>query len=225
MIPVHELPTDKLFRVYLADGVTTRSVLWFRCSNNGDLITRSLSKSSNVLEVHGNFDADSFRPTSTPKKLRGLTGNDEFDHKHFTFHPSSLKKPKPILFGLKRRSFVPKFDLRTIDGLEQVAIHLLASPNQYPIRRPRPDKPDEKYHAMLANIYGHDQPRITFWVAPINRETSKLAEACVVKDCQCYVRMSPMALDHDLLLQIRVDATPYTEYGDIHILMAPIVTN
>ena len=225
MILVHKLPSDKLFRIYLSDGLSTRSALWFRCSNNGDLITRSLSKSNNILEVQGSFDAEVFQPNSVPKKLLGLTGNDEKDHKHFTFHPSSHIKPKPILFGLQRRSFAPKFDLRTLDRLEVVAIHLMASPSHYPIAQPRPEKTDDKYHAILKGIYGQNQPRITFWVAPINRMTSQLIESSVVKESKCYVRMSPTALDHDLLLQIQVDAVPYTQYGDIHILMAPIAAS
>jgi len=103
MIPVRALPADKLFRIYVKDGGRFHAVLWFRCSNNGDLVTRALAKSRNIFEVKGKFDHGRFKPITAPEKLDGLTGDDEEDHLHMTFHPS-VKKPTPALNGIKRRS-------------------------------------------------------------------------------------------------------------------------
>ena len=225
MIPVHALPADKLFRLYVKDGGRSHAVLWFRCSNNGYLVTRALSTGRNVHEVKGNFHHGRFKPITAPEKLVGLTGDDEADHLHLTFHPSSDKKPTPLLSGIKRRSNLPHFDLRTLDRLQQVAIHLLATPGHYPVEAPKLEKPDGQYHAVLENIYGQQQPRITFWVAPIRRDTEQLAGGDVLSACFLYARVSPKALSHDLLLQARLDAIPYSEFGDMHILAAPIAAD
>lgn len=141
-----------------------------------------------------------------------------------TFHPS-VKKPTPVLNGIKRRTNLPRFDLRTLDRLQQVAIHLLATPRHYPVEAPKLEKPDGQYHAFLENIYGQQQPRITFWVAPIPRDTEQLAEGDVLPGCFLYARVSPKALSHDLLLQAKLDVIPYSDYGNIHILAAPIAAD
>lgn len=224
MIPVHVLPADKLFRLYVKDGGRSHAVLWFRCSNNGDLFTRALAKSRDIYEVKGTFDHGAFEPSSTPEKLLGLTGNDENDHLHMTFHPS-VQKPTPVLNGIKRRTNLPRFDLRTLDRLQEVAIHLLATPWHYPVEAPKLEKPDGQYHAFLENIYGQQQPRITFWVAPIQRDAAQLADGDILPACFLYARVSPKALSHDLLLQARLDVIPYSEYGDMHILAAPIAAD
>ena len=224
MIPVHALPADKVFRLYVKEKGRTHAVLWFRCSNNGDLVTRALSTGRNLQEVKGHFEHGRFEPTTAPERLVGLTGNDEADHLHLTFHPS-IKKPTPVLNGIKRRSNSPRFDLCTLDRLQQVAVHLLATPGHYPVEAPKVEKPDGQYHAVLTNAYGHQPPRITFWVAPIQRSTAKLADADLLLGCFLYARVSPRALSHDLLLQVKLDTIPYSEYGDMHILAAPIVND
>lgn len=221
MIPVHDLPADALFRLYVKDEGCTHVVLWFRCSNNGDLVTRAFSNGRNLFEVKGNFDHGRFQPTTAPEKIAGLSGNDEADHLHLTFHPS-IKKPKAVLNGIKRRTSMPRFDLRTLDRLQQVSIHLLASPKHYPVETPKPDKPGGQYHAVIENAYGPQQPRITFWAAPIQRSVMQPSEKDVMPGCIIYARVSPKALKHDLLLQVQYDSMPYSEYGDMHILAAPI---
>ncbi|CAB1371011.1 hypothetical protein [Denitratisoma oestradiolicum] len=222
MLPVHDLPADNLFRLYVKDGERTRIMLWFRCSNNGDLVTRAFSNGRNLFEVMGNFDHGRFQPTTAPEKIDGLSGNDVADHLHLTFHPS-IKKPTPVLNGIKRRTNIPRIDLRTLDRLQQVATHLLASPKHYPVEAPKPEKPGGQYHAVLENPYGPQQPRITFWVAPIQRSVMQVAERDVLPGCFIYARVSPKSLGHDLLLQVQQDTMPYSEYGDMHILAAPIV--
>ena len=48
-IPLHVLPADQLFRLYVQDGSGTRIVLWFKCGNNGDLVTKPLSSGRHVF--------------------------------------------------------------------------------------------------------------------------------------------------------------------------------
>lgn len=222
MIPVHELPADQLFRIYVRNGEKTHTVLWFRCSKNGDLVTRALSSGRHLHEVKGNFDHGTFIPATQPEKLDGLTGNDEADHLHLTIHPS-IKKPTAVMHGIKSRKHLPRFDLRTFDRLQQVVIHLLATPQHYPIEAPNLKGDGGKYHAIFNNVYGIMQPRITFWVSPIQRSTAQLTDADVLPNCFFYGRVSPRALNHDLLLQAQLDSIPYSKYGDMHILAAPIV--
>jgi hypothetical protein len=222
MIHVHSLPADKLFKVFVKDADTTRLVLWFRCSNNGDLVTRSLTTSRNVFEVKGNFDSGRFDATTTPERLLDMTDDNEKDHLHLTLHPSSKKYPTPILNGIKRRAHPPRFDLRNLDRLQEVAIHLLASPQYYHVEAPKLEKEDERYHAVLDGIYGNQQPRLSFWVAPIDRKSGQLMESDILEGCVLYARVSPKFLNQDILLQVKLDYTPYSEYGDMHIMAAPI---
>ncbi len=222
MTPVHHLPTDTLFRVYVKNGSETRVVLWFRCSNNGDLVTKALSSGRNLHEVKGRFNYGIFNQISEPIKLQGLTGDDRKDHLHLTIHPS-IKKPSGVLHGIKGRKHIPRFDLKSLDRLQQVVVHLLATPQYYSIEKPDLQKDDGKYHAVLENIYGSWQPRIIFWVAPIFRATEQVADDDVLPNCFFYGRVSPGALSHDLLLQVQFDSIPYSRYGDMHILAAPVV--
>jgi hypothetical protein len=221
MIPVHDVPVDRLFRVYVKSGLETRVVLWFRCSNNGDLVAKALSSGRNLHEVKGKFDHGIFKPITEPEKLQGLTGDDQKDHLHLTIHPS-IKKPSCVLNGIMGRKHTPRFDLKTFDRLQQVVVHLLATPQNYSIAKPDLQKDGGKFHAVLGSAYGLGQPRIIFWVAPISRVTVQVANADVLPDCFFYGRVSPSALSHDLLLQVQLDTVPYSQYGDMHILAAPV---
>ncbi|KRB79078.1 hypothetical protein ASE07_05165 [Noviherbaspirillum sp. Root189] len=221
MIAVHVLPADTLFRLYLQDGNQTRALLWFRCSNNGDLVTRPRSSGRRVSEVKGNFEKGYFKGTSIPEPM-SLKGNDEKDHVHLTFHPS-VKGPRPVLFGVRRRQSIPRFDLCSLERLEEVVIHSLASPGHYPIESPSLDRLDGKYHGVITNPYAPGvQPKITFWVAPIKRDIVEFGDEVLVPGCFLYARCSPRSLQHDLLVQVKLDTAPYTEYGDVHIMAAPI---
>jgi hypothetical protein len=52
-LPMHLLPADKLFRVYITDGIQNRVVLWFKYNNKGDLVTKPLVARSNVFQSYG----------------------------------------------------------------------------------------------------------------------------------------------------------------------------
>ena len=140
-IPLHVLPADQLFRLYVQDGSGTRIVLWFKCGNNGDLVTKPLSSGRHVFEAKGKFDTGTFHATSEPEKI-SLTGVEKRDHLHLTYHPS-IKEPTPVLNGPGCRKNAPRFDLTKLTKLEEVAVHLLASPGRYSV-----EKTKDQYHGF-----------------------------------------------------------------------------
>ena len=215
-IPLHVLPADQLFRLYVQDSSGTRIVLWFKCGNNGDLVTKPLSSGRHVFEAKGKFDTGTFHATSEPEKI-SLTGVEKRDHLHLTYHPS-IKEPTPVLNGPGCRKNAPRFDLTKLTKLEEVAVHLLASPGRYSV-----EKAKNQYHAIINNAYGFGgQPKVIFWVAPLDRQQPVVPDALIVPGCFLYARCSPQRLSFDVLLQVQQTAVPYSRFGDMHIMAAPI---
>lgn len=126
-----------------------------------------------------------------------------------------------MLHGVRRKAHIPTFDTRTLSRLQEVARHQLANPNAYADRAPKSDA-SGKYHATLTRPYdGFQQPTLTFWVAPFQRENGLIPDEFIVPDCFIYARCSPPGLPHDLLIQVKYSLTAYTAAGDIHILCVP----
>jgi hypothetical protein len=220
-LTVHLLPSGKLFRVYISDGIVSREVLWFKYNDKGDLVTKPAVSGAKVFRSFGKKCNEDFELTK-PVEALPLTGNENSDHPHFTFHPSNAKNPAPILHGVRKEAHIPLFDTRTLRGLQEVVRHQLASPKAYAIRAPKGE--DGKYHGMLYRPYdGVKQPTITFWVAPWSRESEIIPDEFLVKQCSIYIRCSPAGLAHDLLIQAKLEMTNYTTAGDMHILIAPTI--
>jgi hypothetical protein len=220
VLPVHNLPAGALFRVFITDGTRSKEVLWFKCTPKGDLVTKPGVALSKVFQgygttIHGNF------VFTTAAQVVALTGNEHTDHLHVTTHPSSAKGPTPVMHGVGRKVHIPTFDTRTLSNLQEVARHQLASPKDYADRAPKNDE-SCKYHAMLNRPYdGFQQPTLTFWIAPIQREQGSIPDEFILPDCFIYARCSPPGLPHDLLIQVKLSQSAYTEAGNIHILCAP----
>lgn len=220
MLPIHLLPVDKLFRVYITDGVQSRVVLWFKYNNKGDLVTKPLVASPKIFQSYGTLKNGDFVLTQSSQVVE-LTGNEHIDHPHLTYHPSSNKQAQPVLHGVKRKKHVPAFDTRTLAECREVARHLLASPNAYSVCSPKSDK-DGQYHAMITRPYDAiHQPTVTFWAVPLVRAIESIPDKFIVRGCFIYARCSPCKLPHDILIQARLSKSPYTEAGDMHIVCAP----
>ena len=221
MYPVHVLPPGKRFMLYVNDGRNSRVVLWFKCGDNGDLVTKPMAVMGEVIEGHGKIEDGQFVISGQGQPVP-LTGNEKADHLHFTYHPS-IQKPRPVLRAAKGKLFQPRFNLAELTTLQEVVRHQLATPDAYPIRRPRPEVPDEKFHAVINAAYdGRCQPTVTFWVAPVSRDVNTIPDAHLVLGCFLYARTSPRSLHHDLLLQARLTHSSYTAEGYVHIMVAPI---
>lgn len=219
-IPVHQLPADTLFRVFITDGTQTREVLWFKCSDKGDLVTKPCVALSKAFQGYGTTSNGNFVLT-TPIQAVELTGHEHTDHPHVTYHPSSKKQSSPVIHGVQRNVHAPTFDTRTLAKLQEVARHQLASPVAYSVRAPQNDE-GGKYHAMLMKPYdGVHQPTLTFWLAPIQRHIPLIPDEFLVSDCFIYARCAPTGLQHDLLIQVKLSQSAYTEAGNIHLLCAP----
>ncbi len=135
MLPIHLLPANKLFHIYITDGQHSRVVLWFKYNDKGDLVTKPLVATSQVFQSYGVTKNGSFVLTQPCQEIE-LTGNVHRDHTHITYHPSSKKYTQPVMHGVKRKSHVPVFDTRTLSDCREVARHLLATPTAYSVRSP-----------------------------------------------------------------------------------------
>lgn len=219
MLPMHLLPADKLFRIYITDGVQSRVVLWFKYNNKGDLVTKPLVATSNVFQSYGTTKNGNFVLTQ-PSQVVELTGNEHRDHPHITYHPSSEKQAQPVMHGVRRKTHVPAFDTRTLAECREIARHLLATPAAYSVRSPKGE--DGQYHAMLTRPYDAVlQPTVTFWAAPLLRDRESIPDEFIVRGCFVYARCSPTQLPHDILIQAALSSSPYTDAGDMHIVCAP----
>lgn len=220
ILPMHLLPADKLFRIYITDGVQSRVVLWFKYSNKGDLVTKPLVASPKIFRSQGALENGHFVLTR-PSQAVELTGNEKRDHPHITYHPSSEKRHQPVMHGVRKKNHVPAFDTRTLAECREVARHLLASPNAYCVRSPKSDV-DDQYHAMITRPYDAvHQPTVTFWAAPLQRDSESIPDEFIVRGCFLYARCSPIKLPHDILIQAKLSNSPYTAAGDMHIVCAP----
>lgn len=218
-LPMHILPADKLFRIYITDGAQSRVVLWFKYNNKGDLVTKPLVATSNVSQSYGTTKSGNFVLTQ-PSQVLELTGNEHCDHPHITYHPSSKNYAQPVMHGVKRKTHVPVFDTRTLAECKEVARHLLATPAAYSVRSPKSD--DDPYHAMLTRPYDNiQQPTVTFWAAPLLRGNEDIPDDFIIRGCFLYARCSPSQLPHDILIQVALSRSPYTDAGDMHIVCAP----
>jgi hypothetical protein len=107
--------------------------------------------------------------------------------------------------------------------LQEAFRHQLASPNAYAVRAPKGE--DGQYHALLNRPYnGMQQPTVTFWVAPLDREAKFIPDELLIEDCFIYAKCSPARMPHDLLIQAKFEMTDYTSAGDTHIVIAPAIT-
>lgn len=222
VLPLHVLPVDKLFKVYVNDGGTLHLALWFKCANNGDLVTKPMASTGDVTKGTGRINYGNFVLNNEPEPVK-LTGAEKPDHLHFTYHPS-VKKDTPILRGANGQSYPPRFNLLTLNALEEVVRHQLATPVAYPIQSPRHEDADQKYHAVLNNAYdGKHQPTLTFWVAPISRTSTHIPDEFILPGCFIYAKTSPKKLAIDILIQARLSHSQYTSAGDVHIMAAPVL--
>ncbi|WP_114971923.1 hypothetical protein [Rhodoferax ferrireducens] len=221
VLPLHVIPADKLFRVYVNDGGTLHLALWFKCANNGDLVTKPMATIGDVTKGRGRMSDGNFLITNEPELVK-LTGAEKPDHLHFTYHPS-IKKTTPILRGANGQCYPPKFNLSTLNTLEEVVRHQLATPESYPIQSPKHGDADHKFHAVLNNAYdGKHQPTLTFWVAPIGRTSAHIPDEFILPGCFIYAKISPKKLAIDILIQARLSHSQYTSEGDVHIMAAPV---
>ena len=219
MLPMHLLPADTLFRIYINDGIQSRVVLWFKYSNKGDLVTKPLVAVQKVFQSYGTTKNGNFEFTH-PSHVVELTGNEHHDHPHLTYHPSSAMQPKPVMHGVRQKRHIPAFDIRTLDKCKEVARHLLAAPAAYSVCSPQGK--DKQYHAILNRPYnGVQQPTVIFWAAPLLRDSESIPDEFIIQGCFFYARCRPKRLPHDILLQVALSNSPYTKAGDMHIVCAP----
>jgi hypothetical protein len=184
------------------------------------LVTKPMASIGKVSKGTGNIVDGSFQLSGTPQPVQ-LSGNEKADHLHFTYHPS-IRKTTPVLNGVARQSFAPRFNLCNITRLAEVVRHQLATPQAYPNEHPKADE-DGQYHAVLKDVYGGMcQPTVTFWVAPINRSSNEIPDALIVPECFIYVRVSPQRLPIDVLIQAKLTYSKYTSAGDVHIMAAAV---
>lgn len=218
-ISMHLLPADKLFHIYITDGVQSRVVLWFKYNNKGDLVTKPLVATSSISQSFGTTKNRHFVLTK-PIQAVELTGNEKRDHPHITYHPSSEKQAQPVMHGVRRKTHVPAFDTKNLAECREVARHLLATPAAYSVRSPKGD--GGQFHAMLTRPYDAvHQPTVTFWAAPLQRDSESIPDEFIVRGCFIYARCIPTQLPHDILIQAALSSSPYTEAGDMHIVCAP----
>jgi len=219
MLPIHRLPADTLFRIFISDGLQSRVVLWFKYNNKGDLVTKPLVATTKVFQSYGTTKNGNFELTQSIQVVE-LTGNAHNDHPHITYHPTSATQTKPVMHGVRKKSHIPTFDTRTLVECKEVARHLLATPAAYSVCSPQGG--DKQYHAILTRPYnGIQQPNVTFWAAPLPRNSKSIPDEFIIQGCFIYARCSPNRLPHDILIQATLSNSPYTPAGDMHIVCAP----
>lgn len=217
-IPVHEIPADTLFRFYVSNGKESRAVLWFKCSKNGDLVTKQGAKAPKVLRTRGRFIDGKFVTTDQIEEL-GVSGTDDRAHPHLTFHPSGPNHPEPIVWGPGRTSHIPRFDLRHLSGLQEVVKHILATPEAYPVENP--GKRDQ-YYAIIKGAYSATQTsELTFFVAPFDSSAGSIPDDLIRPSAIAHVVCTHKALPHSVLIQVEHALVDWPSTGKIHVMAIP----
>lgn len=152
-LQIHDIPPNELFRFYVSDGRQLRAVLWFKCSANGDLVTKQQAKSPKILRTKGTFVNRRFTATDGLEEL-GVSSQDNRAHPHFTFHPSGKGFQAPIVRTPGNHSHLPRFDLKRLTGRQEVVKHILATPDAYPVENPKEKSP---FYAVIYGAYNEKQ--------------------------------------------------------------------
>lgn len=215
-IAMLEIPPNELFRFYISDGNQSRAVLWFKCSANGDLVTKPQAKAPKILRTKGVFTNGRFTATDGIEDL-GVSSDDKHAHPHFTFHPSKKGFQTPIVRAPGNQSHLPRFDLKSLIGLHEVVKHILATPEAYPVESPK-----TRYHAVIQGAYTATRTtELTFFVAPIDLKARSVPDELILPNAVAHVVCTQSAMEHSVLIQVVHSLVDRPDTGNMHLMAIP----
>lgn len=215
-ILIHEIPPNELFRFYVSDGHQSRAVLWFKCSANGDLVTKPQANAPKILRTKGVFTNGKFTATEGIENI-GVSSDEKGAHPHFTFHPSQKNFQAPIVRAPGKHSYLPRFDLKNLTGLHEVVKHVIATPDAYPIENPK-----TRYHAVIQGAYTATRTtELTFFVAPLDLKARVVPDELILPDAIAHVVCTQPAIKHSVLIQVKHSLVDRPDTGNMHIMAVP----